>query len=120
MAGLRFPLSTLHVQPRGYPRMTRGRDGAAIPFTWGSFIPYSMPVYPGAFIAVGTPVTGRPPHRSVREELPHTAPTLGLVTRSLRFGYGCRIFAVGTHVLTNRLILSHVRLRAFWLLRLSA
>ena len=49
MAGLRFPLSTLHVWPRGCPRMTRGRNGAATPFTWGSFIPYSMPVYPGAF-----------------------------------------------------------------------
>jgi len=49
MAGLRFPLSTLHVQPRGCPRMTRGHDGSATPFMWGSFIPYSMPVYPGAF-----------------------------------------------------------------------
>ena len=28
-------------------------------------------------IAVGTSVTGRPPHRSVLEELPHTAPTSG-------------------------------------------
>ncbi len=28
-------------------------------------------------IAVGTTVTGRPPHRSVREELPHTAPPSG-------------------------------------------
>ena len=44
---------------------------------WGSFIPYSMPVYPGAFIAVGMPVARHPPHRSVREELSHTAPTLG-------------------------------------------
>ena len=26
MAGLRFPLSTLHVRPLGYPRMTRGRE----------------------------------------------------------------------------------------------
>jgi hypothetical protein len=26
-------------------------------------------------IAVGTPVAGCPPHRSVREALPHTAPT---------------------------------------------
>ena len=32
--------------------------------------------------AVGTTVSGRPPHRSVREELPHTAPTLGF-TQSL-------------------------------------
>ena len=29
------------------------------------------------FIAVGIPVTRHPPHRSVREELPHTAPTSG-------------------------------------------
>ena len=29
-------------------------------------------------IAVGTPVTERPPHRSVRAELPHTAPTSGI------------------------------------------
>ncbi len=28
-------------------------------------------------IAVGMPVTRHPPHRSVREELPHTAPTSG-------------------------------------------
>ena len=27
--------------------------------------------------AVGTGITPRPPHRSVRAELPHTAPTLG-------------------------------------------
>jgi len=33
-------------------------------------------------VAVGTALSGRPPHRSVREELPHTAPTLGLVTIS--------------------------------------
>ena len=28
-------------------------------------------------VAVGTPVSRRPPHGSVREELPHTALTLG-------------------------------------------
>ena len=28
-------------------------------------------------IAVGTPITGRPPHRSVRARFGHTAPTLG-------------------------------------------
>ena len=43
------PCQLLHVQPRGYPHMTRGHNGAASPFMWGSFIPYSMPVYPGAF-----------------------------------------------------------------------
>jgi hypothetical protein len=26
----------------------------------------------------GTPITGRPPHRTVRAEFPHTAPTLGV------------------------------------------
>ena len=60
MAGLRFPLSTLHVQPRGCPRMTRGHDGSATLFMWGSFIPYSMPVYPGAF----TTSPFRPPFES--------------------------------------------------------
>jgi hypothetical protein len=34
-----------------------------------------------ALIAVGTALTGRPPHRSVREALPHTAPTLGQTSR---------------------------------------
>src|SRR5437868_1458602 len=28
----------------------------------------------GAGIAVGTPITGRPPHRTVRAAFPHTAP----------------------------------------------
>jgi hypothetical protein len=28
-------------------------------------------------IAVGTPITGCPPHRTVRAGFPHTAPTLG-------------------------------------------
>ncbi len=29
-------------------------------------------------IAVGTPITGRPPHRTVRAAFPHTAPTSGV------------------------------------------
>jgi len=32
-------------------------------------------------VAVGTPVTRRPPHRSQRAELPHWAPTSGLTRR---------------------------------------
>jgi hypothetical protein len=44
-----FPCQLHHVQPHGYPHMTRGHNGAAPPFMWGSFIPNSMPVYPGAF-----------------------------------------------------------------------
>jgi hypothetical protein len=34
-------------------------------------------------IAVGTAVTGGPPHRSVREGLPHTAPPLGQTISTL-------------------------------------
>jgi len=41
--------STLHVRSHDRPRMTRGHNGAAPPFMWGTFTPYSMPVYPGAF-----------------------------------------------------------------------
>lgn len=37
-------------------------------------------------IAVGTALTGAPPHRSVREVLPHTALTLGRVTISRLIG----------------------------------
>jgi hypothetical protein len=44
-----LPLSTLRRILAEYRRMTRGHNGAASPFMWGSFIPYSMPVYPGAF-----------------------------------------------------------------------
>ena len=39
--------------------------------------PRRLPGAPGGrMVAVGTAVAGGPPHRSVREELPHTAPTL--------------------------------------------
>ena len=34
-------------------------------------------------IAVGTPVTRRPPHRSQRAELPHWAPALGKDAQAL-------------------------------------
>ena len=54
-------------------------------------------------IAVGTGLSARPPHRSVREELPHTAPTSGHnASRSL--GYGCRTLAGGIHVAISRFI----------------
>lgn len=39
--------------------MTRGHNGAASPFMWGAFIPFSMPVYPGAFGP--TPLALAPP-----------------------------------------------------------
>ena len=41
----------------------------------------AIPECPLFSIAVGTAVAGGPPHRSVREELPHTAPTLGRTSR---------------------------------------
>jgi hypothetical protein len=37
----------------------------------------TISVNPKNRVAVGTPVARRPPHRSVREELPHTALTSG-------------------------------------------
>jgi len=33
---------------------------------------------PATLFAVGTAVTGRPPHRTARAEFPHAAPTLGV------------------------------------------
>ena len=34
--------------PRGTTGKTRGQNGVASPFLWGSCIPYNVPVYPGA------------------------------------------------------------------------
>ena len=42
------PLSTLRLPPHDDLRKTRGQDGFATPFLWGSRIPDNMPVYPGA------------------------------------------------------------------------
>ena len=39
----------------------------------------------GGLVAVGTPVTRCPPHRSVRAALPHTAPASG---HDAKAGYG--------------------------------
>jgi hypothetical protein len=57
------------------------------PSLYGTSTHYTAPVLTGAFVAVGTPVARRPPHRSGREELPHPAPALGLMP-SLWEGYG--------------------------------
>jgi putative ABC transport system substrate-binding protein len=38
-------------------------------------------------VAVGTPVTGRPPHRSVHAAFPHTAPTSGHNGRYLPYAF---------------------------------
>ena len=43
--------------------------------------PSSNIVKPTKRNAVGTAVAGSPPHRSVREELPHTAPPLGITVK---------------------------------------
>jgi hypothetical protein len=40
-----------------------------------------------AHFAVGTPVTRRPPHRSLRAELPHKAPTSGVDAQTLCLPY---------------------------------
>ena len=37
----------------------------------------------GSHVAVGTAISGRPPHRSVRAELLHTAPTFDVDVRSV-------------------------------------
>ncbi len=37
----------------------------------------------GSGVAVGTPVTRHPPHRSLRAELPHKAPTIGIDVQAL-------------------------------------
>jgi len=42
----------------------------------------------GLAVAVGMAVTCHPPHRSVRAELPHTAPALGFDAEA---GYGIRM-----------------------------
>lgn len=55
-----LPLSTLHVRSHDRPRMTRGHNGAAPPFMWGTFTPCSMPVYPGAFTTSPQPGCGHP------------------------------------------------------------
>ena len=49
MAGLDFPLSTLHPFPHGSRRMTRGRIGTLSLNSCGSFIRYSPPALTGAF-----------------------------------------------------------------------
>src|SRR5699024_6504579 len=53
-------------------------------------------------VAVGTPVSRCPPHRSVRAELPHTAPTSGITHRiavqdkgGLVAGVGCTELSSG-------------------------
>src|SRR5690625_7457056 len=46
-------------------------------------------------VAGGTPVSRCPPHRSVRAELPHTAPTSGITHRIAVQGKGGLVASVG-------------------------
>ena len=64
---------------KGGPSAARfGKERLPRNSTWNP--PFSLAADRGTtsnWVAVGTPVARRPPHRSVREELPHTALTLG-------------------------------------------
>ena len=41
-------------------------------------VKYACGLTPLSLVAVGTRITARPPHRTVRAAFPHTAPTLGV------------------------------------------
>ena len=47
-------------------------------------------------VAVGTALSGGPPHRSVRAELPHTAPTSGVWRRNVHWGRGAGCVGAGS------------------------
>jgi len=66
-------------------------------------------------VAVGTALSGGPPHRSRRAGLPHRALALGQ-TRRRSQGYGCRIRGSGNQQAMRRCIRSHV-IRVLWLRR---
>ena len=55
-----------------------GKERASLPGTFRLCVARGFQPGRTADIAVGTALTGRPPHRSVREELPHTAPPSGM------------------------------------------
>ncbi len=51
-----------------------------------SLLPKDFPPCPTVYlIAVGTRITARPPHRTVRAGFPHTAPTSGVDGEALRW-----------------------------------
>ncbi|QEG43134.1 hypothetical protein UC8_51780 [Roseimaritima ulvae] len=60
------------------------------------------------FFAVGTAVTGGPPHRSVLEELPHTAPALSRARKRM-LGYGWITRSGGKYFSIRRLMRTHVQ-----------
>jgi hypothetical protein len=55
-------------------RHSRSAFGADLPLIGRSANAQNCPTR-DIQIAVGTPITGRPPHRTVRAAFPHTAPT---------------------------------------------
>ena len=59
------PEARTHGDMRVYPRMSRRAH----------LISHERSTIERRFVAVGTRVTSRPPHRSVRAAFPHTAPT---------------------------------------------
>ena len=71
------PLCTLRV--RRHRRLTQhSLPGGLLDLTWAGLAPADRASFAGAFVAVGTRVTSRPPHRSVHAAFPHTAPTSGI------------------------------------------
>src|SRR6516162_6736740 len=94
MAGLRVPLSTLRLRPRGRRRMTRGRDDSLglsrTTLSFATLRRFKRRTWcpRNLVVAVGNALAGVPPHRSVRAELPHTALTSGVWRRNARLGTG--------------------------------
>src|SRR4051794_37062121 len=68
-----MPLSTLRLTPRGVNRKTQGQDGVRSLLSCRALSSPTTCRFSPAHVAVGTILTNRPPHRSVRAELPHTA-----------------------------------------------
>src|SRR5690625_1077346 len=62
----------------------------AKPFAAGLNLPHRFAQSAAAKVAVGTPVAGCPPLRSVREELPHTAPASSVWRQSEHSDMGGR------------------------------
>jgi len=72
--GLHVPLPTLRPCPCGQRRMTRGAVWIANPSRCRTCTCVTHRFVPAHF-AVGIALSGDPPHRSRRAELPHRAPT---------------------------------------------
>ena len=79
-----------YASPCGSPRTAQGLGFPGVDSSWGrtcSIRRYSlcisltyllMPVFPGAYVPVGTALSGRPPDRAPQADFPHEAPTFGL------------------------------------------